>query len=241
MKNLIIAVFLFGSVNLLAQSNRQYVSISAGPAFPMNDFAKAKLTDTTSGFAKTGINIKLIYSYKITHNFGLQAHFNFYSNNIDIQAIKNEAIDLIPNYSFSIESSQAWSTGGVYASPFLRFPITEKLTWEVKGDIGITGAYSPQFTIRGTNLDTQEKTEYFRNSDKAFGLGIGGGTSILYQLRKYKICLNFDYLYSNLKFKEISGWGWTSPSNPDGTPYNISAKRKISVASVSIGLAYSLD
>lgn len=240
MKNLIIALFLLGSINLMAQSNRQYISLSAGAAFPMNDFAKAQLTDTASGFAKTGINIKLLYSYKVTHNFGIQTHFIFNSNNIDLQSIRNEAIELIPDYSFSIESSQAWSTGGVYVSPFLRFPITEKLTWEIKGDIGITGAYSPQFTIRGSKIDTQEKTEYFRNSDKAFGLGLGGGTSILYQLSKYKICLNFDYLYSDLKFKEISGWGWTSPSDPDGTPYNTSANRNITVASVSIGLAYSL-
>jgi len=240
MKKLIIALFILGSVNLHAQSNRQYISLSAGPAFPMNDFAKAKLSDSTSGFAKTGLNLKLVYSYKITHNFGLQAHFIFNSNNADIQAIKNEATELIPNYSFSIENSQAWSTGGAYVSPFLRFPITEELTWEIKGDLGITGAYSPQYTIRGINTETQEKTEYFRNSGKAFGLGLGAGTSILYQLRKYKICLNFDYLYSNLKFKEISGWGWTSPSDPDGTPYNISANRKISMASVSIGLAYNL-
>lgn len=240
MKKLLIALYILVSVSLFAQSNRQYVSISGGPAFPLNDFSKAELTDSTSGFAKTGLNLKLVYSYKITHNFGLQAQFIFNSNNIDIQAIKLEAIKLIPNYSFSIESSQAWNSGGVYLSPFLRFPITENFTWEVKGAIGFTGAYSPQFIIRGSNLTKPEKTEYYRNSGKAFGLGVGGGTSLLYQLRKYKICLNFDYLYSNLNFKEVSGWGWTSPSNPDGTPYNISARRKITVASVSVGLAYSL-
>lgn len=133
MKRLILALFILGSINLFAQSGRQYVSLSAGPSFPLNDFAKADLTDSTSGFAKTGLNLKLIYSYKITHNFGLQAHFVVNVNNIDLQAIKDEANELFDNYSFSIQNSNTWNCGGIYVSPFLRFPITEKLVWEIKG------------------------------------------------------------------------------------------------------------
>lgn len=240
MKRLIIALFILSSINLFSQSGRQYVSLSAGPAFPLNDFALAKLSDTASGFAKTGLNLKLIYSYKITHNFGLQAHFIMNVNNIDLEAIRKDAEENIPNYSFSIQNSNAWNSGGIYIAPFLRFPITEELVWEVKGDIGLTAAYSPQYTIRGTNLDTQEPTEYYRNTSKAFGFGFGGGTSILYQLKKYMFSINADYLYSNLNFKNVSGWGWTSPDNPEGTPYDTSSKSTITVASISVGLAYRL-
>ena len=51
---------------------------------------------------------------------------------------------------------------------------------------------------------------------------------------------NVDYLYSNLNFKNVSGWGWTSLDNPEGTPYDTNSKSKITVASVSFGLAYRL-
>lgn len=109
-----------------------------------------------------------------------------------------------------------------------------------KGDLGFTGAYSPQYTIKGTDLNTQVPTEYYRNSAKAFGFGVGAGTSILYQLKKYMLSVNVDYFHSNLNFKKVSGWGWTSPDNPEGTPYEFSAKSKITVASVSLGVAYRL-
>jgi hypothetical protein len=238
MRKLLVIIYLLSSFSIIAQTSRQYVGISVGPSFPLNDFSKSDLGDTTSGFAKTGVNLKVIYSYKLSHNFGLQAHFIFNSNNLDNEALKNEANSNMGDYSFSVESTRPWNSGGIYIAPFLRLPVSDRFTWEIKANIGLSSAYSPQFFIRGTNIESSEKTEYYREAAKAFGLGLGAGSSFMYMLKKYVISLNFDYYYSNIHFKEVSGWGWTSEDNPKGTPYNISIDQKINSIAVSIGLAY---
>ncbi|NOY49943.1 MAG: outer membrane beta-barrel protein [Chlorobi bacterium] len=240
MKKILIIIFVLSNFSIIAQTSRQYVGISVGPSFPLGDFSKSDLSDSTSGFAKTGINLKVIYSYKLSHNFGLQLHFVFNANNIDNEALKNEAAASKSDYSFSVESNRPWNSGGIYLSPFLRLPISERFTWEIKGNIGLSSAHSPQFIVRGTNTESSEKTEYFREVAKAFGLGFGTGTSFMYKLNKYVLTLDLDYYYSNIHFKEITGWGWTSEDNPSGTPYNYAADRKISSAAISIGLAYFL-
>lgn len=240
MKKALLLAFLFLSLSTFSQSTRQYLGLTIGPSFPLSDFAKIDLSDSTAGFAKTGINLKLIYSYRFTHNFGIQAHFVYNSNNLDNMAISSEAAIEKPSFSFSTESSQSWSTGGIYVGPFLRFPFTDNFSWELRGLMGLTGGYSPQFTIRGTNTETGQKTEYYREFSRTFGFGLSAGTGFKYRIKNYLVLLNADYYYSNLTFNDITGWGWTNEDNLTGTPYNFSTQQKISNIAVTIGFAYFL-
>ncbi len=240
MKRILLIVILFSSLSIYAQSTRQYLGLTVGPSFPLSDFAKTDLSDSTSGFAKTGVNFKFLYSYRITHNFGIQAHFVYNSNFFDREALTSEVEKNIPDYSFSVESNQPWGNGGAYVGPFLSFLITENFSWDFRVLIGFTGGFSPQYIIRGTNLDSGEKTEYYREAAKSYGFGAVGGTGFKYRIKRYLILLNADYYYSNLNFKEITGWGWTSPDNPTGTPYVISRKQKTNTFAVTIGFAYFL-
>jgi len=240
MKKIILLSILFLSLTTFSQSTRQYLGLAIGPSFPLSDFAKADLSDTTSGFAKTGLNLKLIYSYRFTHNFGIQAHFVYNSNSIDNMAISRDAELENPAFSFSTVSSQSWSTGGIYVGPFLRFPFTDDFSWEIRGLIGVAGGYSPQFTIRGTNTETGEKTEYYREFARTIGFGLSTGTGFKYRINNYLILLNADYYYSDLTFNDVTGWGWTDEQNPNGTPYNFSIKQKVSNIAVTIGFAYFL-
>lgn len=240
MKRILLYIALFLSLSTFSQSTRQYFGISIGPSFPLSDFAKTDLKDSTSGFAKTGLNLKLHYSYRITHNFGIQAHFVYNSNNLDNEAVNREANEAKPTYSFSTESKQAWSSGGVYVGPFLRFPFTDNFSWEIRGLIGISGGYSPQFTIRGTNTETGDKTEYYREFSRTFGLGLSAGTGFKYRINNYLVLLNADYYYSDLTFKEVTGWGWTDDEHPQGIPYNYSTQQTISNFAITVGFAYFL-
>ena len=240
MKRILLIIVLFSSITAFSQSTRQYLGLSIGPSFALSDFAKTDLSDSTSGFAKTGVDLKVVYSYRITHNFGIQANFVFNSNNLDNEALQEDAQLHNPEFSFSVESNRPWSSGGAYVGPFLRFPITENFSWDFRGLIGVSGGYSPQFTIRGTNVNTGEKTEYYREAAKAFGFGMTAGTGFKYRIKNYLILLNADYYYTNLHFKEVTGWGWTSADNPTGTPYNTENHQKINTISVTIGFAYFL-
>jgi len=240
MKKIITILAIFISISTFAQSNRQYVGIAIGPAFPLNDFAKVELSDSTSGFAKTGLNVKIMYSYRLTHNFGIQAHFVYNSNNIHNEKMKSQAELEMPDYSFSISSASSWGVGGIYVGPFLRIPFTDRFSWDVRGLIGGVGGNSPQFTIRGTHLESGEKTEYYREAARTFGFGITAGTGFKYIINNFILSINADYYYSNLEFKDVTGWGWTDANNPTGTPYKITTKQKVNSVALSFGFAYFL-
>lgn len=240
MKQILLLVILFTSLATFSQSMRQHLGIAVGPSFALSDFAKTDSQDSTLGSAKTGVNLKIMYSYRITHNFGIKAHFVYNSNFLDVKAINSAKEEKYPPYSFSTQSYESWSAGGLYVGPFLRFPITDNFIWEVRALIGLTGGYSPKYIIRGTNTETGEKTEYFRESGKSLGFGVTAGTGFKYIIGKYLILLNADYYYSNLNFKDVSGWGWTNADNTTGTPYNLNIKQKINTVSLTIGVAYFL-
>lgn len=240
MKRIIFLALIFSSFAVFSQSTRQYLGLSVGPSFPMSDFAKTNINDSASGFAKTGVNLKFTYAYRIAHNFGIQAQFVYNTNNLNLTAFNSEANKLLTNYSFSTISKSPWSSGGLYAGPFVRFILAENLVWEIKGLIGLSGAYSPQFTINGTELTTGEKTQYYREFAKTFGFGLTAGTGFNYRIKNYLVLLNADYYYSNLTFKEVTGWGWTSEDNLTGTPYKFKNEQKVNTIAVTIGIAYFL-
>jgi len=240
MKRYITIILLFIAIGAHSQSNRQYLGLSIGPAFPLSDLAKTNFSDSTSGFAKTGVNFKFVYSYKILHNFGIEANFVFNSFNVDINSFKDELNVAEPEYSFSVESNKPWSTGGIYLGPFLRLPITERFTWDLRALVGLTGGYSPQFTVRSTKLDNGDKSEYFRETARTFGLGFAAGTGFKYNIGKYTLMLNADYYFASFKFQDVTGWGWTSEDNITGTPYSINTEQKVSSIAVSFGIAYFL-
>jgi hypothetical protein len=240
MKRLIILAFIFSSILGYTQSTRQYLGLTVGPSFPLSDFAKTDFSDSTSGFAKTGINLKFVYSYRIANNFGIQAHFVYNTNDINNNSLTKEANKIFPGYSFSAYSKRPWSSGGVYAGPFVRIPFNDDFSWDIRAMIGLAGAYSPQFTINGIVPETNQKTQYYREFAKTFGIGFSFGTGFKYRIKNYLLLLNADYYYSNLNFKEVTGWGWTSPENLTGDPYNIKVEQKVNNISISIGFAYFL-
>ncbi len=235
MKKLII-LLLFVSQLVYGQGvSRQYVGLSIGPSIPLSDFSKSLLNDSTSGFAKTGLALSFNYAYRLSHNFGIQLLINYSSNAINNSKYKNQLETAHPNYGVSIESTKNWSSGGIFLGPYLRFPITRALSLDVRALGGYFGSYSPNVTIRTTNLnDLNDKGEYYIVSSRAsnFGYLLGGGFK--YRLGSYYILLNGDYINSTLKFKDASGWDW------DGEPYSTTFNQKINYFTVTGGVGYIL-
>ena len=88
MKNIIFLLLLFSSNLLFAQ--KQYVALAIGPSFPSGKYSETNLSDSTSGFAKTGIAVEFTYAYNFTHYFGLQAIINYGSNPFDFKSYQNQ-------------------------------------------------------------------------------------------------------------------------------------------------------
>lgn len=226
---------LFISQLAFGQSDRQIIGLSVGPSFPLADFKKDILSDSTSGFAKTGFALSFNYNYRFTHNFGMQLLINYSSNALDNSKYKNALEAEHPDYGVSIESTKNWSSGGIFLGPYLTFPMGN-LSWDVRILGGYFGAYSPNATIRTTNKNNlNDKGEYYLVSSRASNFGYIIGTGFKYKLNSsYYILLNGDYTSSSVKFKDSSGWDW------DGEPYNSPFTQNISYFTVTAGVAYIL-
>ena len=173
------------------------------------------------------------YAYRITHNFGVQAMITYSGNRMDNIKYKDELERLHPDYAVSVESTRNWSGGGIMVGPYLRLPLTENLSWDIRAQFGFYGASTPQATIRTTlREDESQKGEYYRTSGNAFSYCYSFGTGFKYKFSKYYLLLFGDYLYSPLTFNNISGWDW------DGDPYTASNQQNISYIYVTIGLGY---
>ncbi len=227
-------LFLVGS--LWSQSSRkQYLGLSIGPSFALSDFAKTDLNDSTSGFAKTGVALNFTYAYRLSHNFGFQFMVDYSSNKLDTDKYADELMLANPTYSVQVESSQNWSSGGLFGGPFLRFPIGDYFSLDVRGLIGYYGSYSPKATIYASSIENQgQKATYYRETSRAYGFGYLLGAGVKYRVSNYYITLFADYVGSDLNFKNGSGWDWNDE------PYKTTFSQKINYLSVAIGLAYVL-
>ncbi len=229
-------IFVLASIMGLAaaaQTARQHLGLAVGPSFPMNDFSKTELSDSTSGFAKTGTGINVVYAFRTGHNLGFQLNVSFNSNKPDIQQLADQGEEANPGTSFSVENTNPWTSGGILFGPYLRFPFTQALSFDIRGLIGIYGAYSPQFTIRGTT-GNGDKLEYYRYAAKTYNLGYSVGAGFKYRINDYYILLFTDYAGTKATFDEVTGIGW------DNKPYNIPVVQKINSLRITLGVAYIL-
>ena len=235
MKKLILLLLFISQLSFGQSVNRQLVGLSIGPSFPLNDFKKAVLDDSTSGYAKTGVAISFNYAYRISHNFGLQLIINYSGNSIDNIEYKDQLEAAHPDYGVSVESSKNWSSGGIFLGPYLRFPLTDRLSWDVRALGGYFGAFSPKLIIRTTKKDDLNvKGEYNIEGSRSSSFGYMVGTGVKYRMNSYYILLFGDYISSSVKFKDGVVWDW------DGEPYVNSFNQKINYMSVTIGVGYIL-
>ncbi len=238
MKLRILFILLLATQMIYAQSDRQYISLAVGPSFPLNDFAKMNLKDSTSGWAKTGVSFEFTYAYRLTHNIGLQGKLSYSSNKFDnfryedalTSAYSSNPED--PDTTFSSESAKNWSSAGFLVGPYLRLPFSESLSWDVKALVGLFSVSSPELVLNGSIDNGDKLREYYRLNGRGYAFAYCLGTGFKYKLANYYILLFVDYFESKLKINNVAGWDWNDE------PYNESIKQDVSYLSVTFGLGY---
>ncbi|MFA5419038.1 MAG: hypothetical protein WC341_11325, partial [Bacteroidales bacterium] len=83
---LLIIIVVVPFIAQAQSTKRQMAGLSIGPSFALSAFAKKDISDSTSGFAKTGISINFNYAYRVSHNFGLQVLVNYSGNGLNTSA-----------------------------------------------------------------------------------------------------------------------------------------------------------
>lgn len=226
--------FVFLTFSGEAQSyNRNYIGLSIGPSFTLGNFAKTNYSDSISGWAKTGVMLEFDYAYRITHNFGAIGIISFSSNAFNNLAYRDSLDVAHPDTTFSVEGVSNWSGGGIMIGPYLRFPLGENLSWDIRAVFGLYGGTTPRITIRATDDITGEELEPFtQQPHRAFSFAYLIGTGFKYRLSNYYILLFGDYTSTSLQFDNY--YQRDVYDQAYETPY----KQKIEYFSVTAGVGY---
>jgi len=230
---LLILFILFSQMFYAQPSRRNYVGLAVGPSFPLSSFKNTQISDSTSGFAKTGVGFTFNYSYRFTHNLGVIVLINYGSNGFNYEAYTDSLEVLHPTHDVSVINNSNWSGGGILGGLFLTFPFSDNFSWDVRGSFGFYGIYSPQVTINAVNKDDpNDKSEYYRERASAFSYVYSFGTGFKYALNNYYILVFVDYYNSPLTFKNAYGWDW------DNQPFETTFKQNVSKIELTFGIGY---
>ncbi len=237
-KLLLLSIIILSTLTGFGQDERQFISLAVGPSFTLGDFGRTDINDSTSGWAKTGVAIDFTYAYRFSHNFGFQVQASYSSNKFNNFAYR-DALDAThnldpttPDTAFVVESTSNWSSGGLLIGPYIRLPLSEALSWDIRASVGFYGVVSPDITIKGNITSGDKLEDFYHKGGRGYAFAYSFGTGFKYALSHYYLMLFTDYYNTSVKIKDASGWDWNNE------PYETSFRQNISYISLTFGVGY---
>lgn len=195
-KLLVLMLALLVSSAMLAQGSKStvnknsFLAFQAGPSFPMGDFKSDNSLNENAGFAKTGYNIGLNYTYLLHPQAGISAAV-FY-NRYPTKDVEFE-IDMGDGTRTITMKMDNWQFYGITAGPVLNFELAKNISSGVRIMGGIANARTPVIEYDHSVM---------LHSDWGIGAVIQGGVDLRFGLGSHVyFVLNADYQYMNPAFQ----------------------------------------
>ena len=212
-------MLLFATSETFAQNN---FNVHVGVANPLGDFASEDIDSDKSGWAATGFNIGLKYTYQLSDNgLGLFAGLDFNSNGItkDFKRTVEEAFEDIgllgAEYTFLKYYNIPISAGLNYT-----YGANEKVDLFANAGIVLNLLNISDFVIEGSGL----KVTSIYDPASAFGFRVGGGILI-----NKKVSVAVDYF-------GIGSHSINVKTRADGIPTDYSDfDQKVSLLTIAVG------
>ena len=228
-------VFLFTALwcNCFAQKEDGYIAFSVGGGLPTSHFGSADIRDSSSGFARPGINFSLSLAYKISKKIGVCGLIRNQSNSLDVDAFVSQFEKKYPGVKWTMQAKD-WNIKLFMAGLYYSAPLGDSTFFiDLKGMIGIASATLPGYTITGTqNGNSLSATQNSATSGApCFAVGIG--------FKKYlneAFCLigGIDYMSTRPSFTGVL----VSFSN--GTTQTVSGSQSITSVAITLGVGFRL-
>ncbi|MBS1533962.1 MAG: hypothetical protein JST78_02710 [Bacteroidetes bacterium] len=198
------------NANYCISQNKGYVAISIGPSIPIGDFASKDGANDSAGFAKTGAIFDISFAYKLGKNLGISALLRGQSNSFDNSAFASELAKQVGG-SWTVDS-ESWKIGGLMVGGYGSYPISSKVSFDLKAMIGFLRASSPELfvTLDGSGGSVWVKQE--SKSATSFSYLISTGFKFDVGKKIY-LLTNLDYLGSKPEFSNVVVTN-SSGSNP---------------------------
>lgn len=195
-KLLVLLLALLVSSAMLAQGSRKsvnrnsFLAFQAGPSFPLGDFKSSDAKNENAGFAKTGYNIGLNYTYLLNAQAGLTA--GVFYNRYPTKDVEFE-IDMGDGTRTITMKMDNWQFYGITAGPALNFEVAKNINTGIRVMGGIANARTPEIKYDNSVM---------LYSDWGIGAVLQGGIDLRLGLgSNVYVVLNADYLYMNPQFQ----------------------------------------
>ena len=234
MKKYVCFLVLLLPLQLLSQNN--FMAISFGGNFPLQDFAKYSNL-THNGFATNGFNGDYSGGFFRTKNLGIGGNIRYASNSIDDNALYelllNELIE-----DFDLENNPSYFSGfwkyvSLLAGPEYTIP-RERANIDFYTLAGINFVLPPEMSIYAETPD-----DYYNRNLKvrAVNLGFEAGCALRYHINEYtSIRIHASWFISTCKGDIIKERGLENERTTEKTGYSC----LISTLNAGIGVAYRL-
>lgn len=202
------------NANHCISQNKGYVAISIGPSIPIGDFASKDGKNDSAGFAKTGAIFDISFVYKLGKNLGISALLRGQSNSVDNSAFANELSKQVGG-SWTVDS-ESWKIGGLMLGGYGSYPISSKVSFDLKAMIGFLRASSPELfvTLNGSGGAAWVKQE----SKSATSFSYLVSTGFKFDVgKKIYLLTNLDYLGSKPEFKNVTTTNSSGGNSTTGT------------------------
>jgi hypothetical protein len=232
---LVETVFSQSKKDSTKQDAKSYVSISVGAAIPQSDYGLKDLTQVSSGFARTGINMEIAVAKIIKGKTGIIFMYKNQSNSIDQTSYSSQYAVRNPGISWNIVSNP-WKINAFLVGSYSSFPLGQKkrVSLDLKLLAGMVKATSRQLIAIGQQGSVPIDAEQLANTTNAFAYCVGLGLKFEISTNCF-ILLHADYLnvsptFKNVFFRSLSGNSYVTSFNQD-----------MSTLNCSIGLAFRID
>jgi hypothetical protein len=243
MKRLLIFFLLTQSFQVMSQTYNErsaLLEIGYGVAIPFGKFEASDVNDSASGYATSGTNLNVIFTYMVNKKIGVSAMISSSVNKLNEGGVKNkfnEYAGRISNDAVVSDIQLAkWNTTAYLAGAQFIQPL-QKAAFNVQMLFGYSRTEFPESNVivyKDTSIDPITVDQYAESVASAFCFNIGAGL-------KYNIsdimCINVNanYFSSNPEFDDVKTIGVIN-GNTEEEVY--SYHQRVSLLNVTVGLGF---
>jgi opacity protein-like surface antigen len=199
MKKLLSTLFILLLANVIsAQQNFSFISLQAGPSFPLGKFQGKELPD--GGFALTGFGASMEGAWFFKPWLGIGASAGANLHPVDVGGLGYEKMRENPFLKDLIIRSDPYGSFSLYAGFFFHFPLTDKLSLTAKALGGIIYVQTP-YQLYKAEYELLGKNWYDITSAGDFDGSFLAGAGLRYDLNDcIGLNLQSDFTYNEMDF-----------------------------------------
>lgn len=187
----VLSVLLAGFLNAHSQkpffktgNERGFVTLNAGPSFPLGDYGSFNIDKEQPGFAETGYNINLQLGYHLTPHYGFTTSAIYTRHGFDNSLFVSQA------------SGDHWKYMGLLAGIIATLPVAEKASLDLNILTGIVRVNSPKIVYTGQEILSEDWTST---------VPLNAQLDIRFKLaRNLQVIGAINYLYMQPKFSVVA-------------------------------------